>query len=322
MFQYTKNYDFSAWLKSRNLILLPTSIETLWLNITRLCNQSCRHCHLTASPETPQHMSEAVMNACLSVIQNNDAIRSVDITGGAPELHPRFEYLVRSIAALGKNITVRHNLTVTVDGHPLTGESKNHLPRLFADNRVELLASLPSWDKEAADHIRGRDVFEKSIISLRRLNTAGYGHCPELVLKLVTNHDGPLTETERANMEGQFKEILGGYGIIFNELLTVTNMPAGRYASELRRTGDYDDYMEALVCASGDSAIKAAVCRSLISVGMDGRLYDCDFNHALDLGLNRDSPQTVFQFDHDRLLSRSITFASHCFGCSAGAGSG
>lgn len=317
-----EKYDFYGWLNARNLTLPPIAVKTLWLNITRLCNQSCRHCHLEASPSTLLHMNDAVINACLRVLSMDNAIKSVDITGGAPELHPRFKSLVTSIRAAGKKVTVRHNLTVTLDVHPVSGECQDFLPKFFAANQVELLASLPSYEKACTDEIRGNGVFEKSLESLRRLNAVGYGYLPELVLKLVTNHDGPLTETGRSDLENRFQDVLSGYGIRFNELLTVTNVPVGRYAMELDRTGVYDDYMNSLVCTSGEAAIRAAVCRTLISVGIDGRLYDCDFNQALGLNLNADSPQTIFEFDHDRLINRNITFASHCFGCSAGAGSG
>ncbi|MDV2990264.1 MAG: arsenosugar biosynthesis radical SAM protein ArsS [Dehalogenimonas sp.] len=318
----TEKYNFGTWMTAHDLSLHPVGIETLWLNITRLCNQACHHCHLSASPEMPLHMSKAVMDACLSVIASNAAIRSVDITGGAPELHPGFEALVGAIRHLDKKVTVRHNLTVTLDGHPLTGESRTYLPEFFAANRVELLASMPAWEKDAADQIRGRGVFEKSLKSLRQLNAVGYGSRPELILKLVTNHDGPLSATKRVLLESRFHEVLGEYGIKFNDLLTVTNIPAGRYATDLQRTGGYDEYMNGLIQASDETAIKAATCRTLVSVGPDGRLYDCDFNLALDRGLNPDTSQTIFEFDYDRLINRTINFAGHCFACSAGAGSG
>ena len=313
----TPKYDFNAWLAGRGLELPPTGIETLWLNITRLCNQSCRHCHMEASPETPLHMNEEVMDACLEVLERHDGIGTVDITGGAPELHPHFERLVTDCRDLGKHVVVRHNLTVTLDGDPLTGAPKDHLPDFYAGNRVELLASLPYCDEAATDAVRGYGVFNKSIESLRRLNSAGYGADPSLRLKLVANCDGPLSEACRINIEGEFKNTLAGWGVAFDELLTVTNMPAGRYAESLRRDNRYDAYMGSLIDAASETAADAAICRSLISVSSDGRLYDCDFNLALGLSIG-----TIFDFDHDPLLDRRIVFGSHCFGCTAGAGSG
>ena len=310
-------YDFNAWLAARGLELLPTGIDTLWLNITRLCNQSCRHCHLEASPSNPLHMNESVIAACLQALERHDEISTVDLTGGAPELHPRFEHLVESCRALGKQVVVRHNLTVTLDGDPLTGVSKNHLPEFFAAHNVEILASLPTCDEESTDAVRGRGVFQKSIESLRRLNAAGYGINPGLALKIVANCDGPLTAAGRAVLEHEFEDALAGRGIVFDELLTVTNMPVGRYAGHLRRQGEYGGYMDVLIETSSEATARSAVCRSLISVGLDGNLYDCDFNLALGRSIG-----TVFDFDYHALLDRRIAFGSHCFGCSAGAGSG
>jgi radical SAM/Cys-rich protein len=313
----TERYDFGAWLASRRLALPPTGIDTLWLNITRLCNQACRHCHMEASPEKPLHMGEDVMAGCLRVLEQITSIKTVDITGGAPELHPRFEQLVEACRALGKHVVVRHNLTVTIDDDPLSGKPKDHLPEFFAVNGVELLASLPYCNEEATDAVRGSGVFEKSIESLRRLNAAGYSINPELKLKLVANYDGPLGEADRINIEREFKDALACYGIGFDDLLTVTNMPAGRYAESLRREGRYQAYMDALFTSASETAARTAVCRNLISVDIDGRLYDCDFNQALDFPIG-----TVFDFDYDALLHRKIAFGSHCFGCITGAGSG
>ncbi|MEN8614844.1 arsenosugar biosynthesis radical SAM (seleno)protein ArsS [Dehalogenimonas sp. THU2] len=318
----SEKYDFGAWLDSRRLDLSPTGIDTLWLNITRLCNQACRHCHVNASPETPLHMSEDVINACLAALETNDQISKVDITGGAPELHPRFEHLVKTIRAAGKQVIVRHNLTVTIDGHPLSGEPKDHLPRFFAENNVQVLASLPHYSDIATDMVRGRGVFEKSIESLRRLAAAGYGITPGLSLKLVTNCDGPLSCAGRAALENGFRDSLARYGINFDDLLTVTNIPGGRYAETLRREDAYEAYMTSLFDSASETAARVAVCRSLVSVGIDGRLYDCDFNQAAGLPIGLGRPATIFDFDYNALLERKINFASHCFGCITGAGSG
>ncbi len=312
-----EGYDFNAWLNARGLELTPTGIDALWLNITRLCNQSCRHCHVESSPSSPLQMNESVLAECLRVLRHHEHIETVDITGGAPELHPRFERLVESCRILGKRVAVRHNLTVTLDGDPFTGERKDHLPEFFAANQVEILASLPSCDEKATDIIRGRGVFQKSIESLRQLNAAGYGKNPGLVLKIVANCDGPLTAAGRAGLEIEFEEALATHGIAFDELLTVTNMPAGRYAESLRHEGRYEEYMDSLLDSSSVQTARSAVCRSLVSVDANGRLYDCDFNLALGRSIG-----TIFDFNYDALLDRKIAFGGHCFGCTAGAGSG
>ncbi len=312
-----ERYDFNAWLASRHLDLPPIGIDTLWLNITRLCNQACRHCHMEASREKPLHMSDEVIYRCLMVLKKHDAIKTVDLTGGAPELHPRFRQFVESCRMMDKHVVVRHNLTVTVDGDPLTGESKLGLPQFFADNRAEVLASLPFVNQQATDAVRGEGVFEKSIGSLRRLNAVGYASDSALKLNLVANTHGPLCESERLALEQQFRDTLAEYGIVYNDLLTVTNMPVGRYSDSLKREGKFDEYMETLVESASEQAVQAAVCRSLLSVGADGCVYDCDFNLALGHSIG-----SIFEFNYDALANRSITFGNHCFGCVAGAGSG
>jgi radical SAM/Cys-rich protein len=310
-------YDFDAWLVSRCLDLPPTGIDTLWLNITRLCNQACHHCHMEASQDKPLHMSDEVIYRCLMVLKKHDSIKTVDITGGAPELHPRFRQFVETCRMMDKHVVVRHNLTVTLDGDPLTGEAKRSLPHFFAANRVEVLASLPCCDEEATDAVRGRGVFRKSIESLRLLNSAGYGSNPNLRLKLVANSNGPLSESGRMDLEREFKDTLGGYGASFDDLLTVTNMPIGRYADTLRREDRFTEYMDSMIETASEQAAQAAVCRSLISVSPDGGLYDCDFNQALGHSIG-----SIFEFSYDTLANRRISFGSHCFGCVAGAGSG
>jgi radical SAM/Cys-rich protein len=267
-------------------------------------------------------MSQEVIRAALEALRRHPEISAVDLTGGAPELHPEFEDLVESCRALGKRVVVRHNLTVTLDGDPLTKQPKDHLPAFFAANRVEILASLPSIDAETTDGIRGKDVFNKSIESLQRLAMAGYGGDPELCLKVVTNVDGPLSPCDRASLERRFKSALAPLGIGFDELLTVTNMLVGRYAEDLQRDGQLDGYLRRLADAASGEAATEAVCRFLVNVGIDGRLYDCDFNQAVGLPIGGATPATIFDFDYAGLMKRQIAFARHCFGCSAGAGSG
>lgn len=294
----------------------PLGIDTLWLNITRLCNQNCTHCHFESSPDSMFHMADDVIYQCLIVLRKHAKITTVDLTGGAPELHPRFEQFVSTCSIMGKRTIVRHNLTVTLDGNPQTGEPKEQLPQFFAANNVEILASLPSCDQQQTDVVRGSGVFQKSIESLKRLNRVGYGS-DSLKLNLVVNTDGPLTTLQRIDLEQEFRRKLLQQGIVFNEMLTVTNMPVGRYAETLRHHGNFSDYEDALRKSAAESSAKSAVCRSLVSVGPDGRLYDCDFNLSLGLPIGN-----IFDFDYGRLMARKIEFGDHCFGCIAGAGSG
>jgi radical SAM/Cys-rich protein len=315
--------NFSTLLKKHSLSAAPISIETLWLNITRLCNQSCSHCHVDASPDRAEHMPQKVMERCLELLAGCESCHNLDITGGAPELHPDFDYLVLEARKLGKQVKVRHNLTVILDGNPRTGENKGYLPEFFAENRVEIIASLPHYNEAVADKQRGAGVFKKSITALRLLNAMGYGQPGSgLVVNLVHNCDGPLLSARRSELESEFKkELTEKYGVIFNHLLGVTNMPINRFRSRLTESGKYNSYMESLVNAFSPEAVGRLVCRSLISVGYDGRVYDCDFNQMLGLQVSDDKPMTVFNADLNALLNREIVFASHCFGCTAGGGS-
>jgi radical SAM/Cys-rich protein len=315
--------SFLAVLEANETPLPPLSVQTLWLNITSLCNQSCAHCHVDASRNGTENMSAATMDVCLELLAENKSIENLDITGGAPELHPHFRYLVDHARRLGKSVTVRHNLTVTLDGNPQTGEDKAYLPRFFADNRVAVLASLPWFEEEATDRVRGPGTFVKSIQSLRLLNEQGFGGVEEeLILNLVYNHDGPLRPEDRTTIEAAFrKTLIARYGVHFNSLYAVTNMPIGRFRRQLQEPGEYDGYMDRLVESFAPAATDSLACRSLISVGHDGRLYDCDFNQALMRPVDESAPMTVHDFDAEALLNRRIAFGPHCFGCTAGGGS-
>jgi radical SAM/Cys-rich protein len=316
-------YDFNALLEVRRLDLKPVAFKTLWVNVTRLCNQSCRHCHVGASPARTEQMDRRTVDRCLEILAAHPQCENLDITGGAPELNPHFDYFVTEARKLKKHVLVRHNLTVISDGNPRTGESKAYLPGFFAENRVEVLASLAHYDPVSADSVRGKGVFEKSLKGLRLLNEQGYGkEGGALVLNLVYNHDGPLKPDDRIKLEGEFRRRLTSRsGIFFNRLFTVTNMPVNRYYARLKRSGVYDRYMDGLVAAFSASAAELMVCRSLVSVGWDGRLFDCDFNYMLDLPINTGQNATVFNFDIEAVMGRRINFASHCFGCASGGSS-
>ncbi len=317
-------YDFYRTLRDNGQELRPVSIDTLQVNVTKLCNQACVHCHVDASPRRTEQMDLDTANRCLEILGDHDQIRNLDITGGAPELNPHFEHLVRGAVKLGKHVIVRHNLTVTLDGNPVTGESKSHLPSFYAEHGVEVISSLPYYQEYFTDKQRGRGVFEKSIKSILLLNSAGYGvENTGLVLNFVYNPAGAFLPAPQKNLEADFKrELHKKHGIVFNSLYTITNMPINRFKQQLKKIGAYDEYMTRLVNAYNPAAAEGVMCRSLLSVGYDGRIYDCDFNQMLDLGITGNGePITVFNFDYDRLMKRRILFGSHCFGCTAGSGS-
>ncbi|MGH8480984.1 MAG: arsenosugar biosynthesis radical SAM (seleno)protein ArsS [Nevskiaceae bacterium] len=318
-------HDFEALLRARNLELPPVSVETLQANITRLCNQVCRHCHVDASPSRTEKMSRAGIEKLVEILARHPRIAKLDITGGAPELHPDFDWLVAQATALGRHVMVRHNLTVTFDGNPQTKESKAYLPEFFARHRCEVISSLPYYQEFFTDSQRGKGVFDKSIRALKALNALGYGREGSgLTLNLIYNPVGPYLPAAQAALEADYKrELEGKFGIVFNGLFTITNMPINRFKLHLEKSGQYEAYMEKLLAAFNPAAAEGVMCRSLISVGYDGTLFDCDFNQMLamevrDAGGRR---ATIFDFDFDALMRRRIRFDSHCLGCTAGAGS-
>lgn len=319
-----EKYDFAAKLQHSNVNFKPTAIQTLQLNITRLCNQACTHCHVDASPRRREMMGDDVIQACYSILEKNESIQNLDITGGAPELHPRFKEMVVTARRLGKNVMVRHNLTVTLDPHPLTKESMVDLPGFFAEHRVEVISSLPYYQEYFTDRQRGSGVFEKSLRSIKMLNEVGYGVAGTgRLLNLVYNPAGAFLPAPQEALEADFKrELLAKFGVTFNHLFALTNMPIHRFKAQLVRNKSYDEYMERLVNAFNPTAAEGAMCRTLLSVSHEGKLYDCDFNQMLDMPVDGNGePATVFNFDKTELLKRTIKVREHCFGCTAGAGS-
>lgn len=322
-FQDEQRFSFDAKVKAQGLDLAPLSIETLQVNITKLCNQTCVHCHVDASPRRREMMSDAVIEQCLNILAHNPEIKKLDITGGAPELHPKFQDFVRAARVLDKHVMVRHNLTVTLDPHPLTKASMRGLPDFFAEQRVEVISSLPYYQEYFTDKQRGGGVFQKSITSLKLLNERGFGVDDSgLILNLVYNPVGAFLPPAQEDLEKTYKkELLEKHGISFTHLFALTNMPIHRFKAQLKRTSGYDEYMERLMAAFNPDAARGIMCRSLISVSHDGFLYDCDFNQMLDMKIDAGRAATVFDWDTAALKSRRIRFASHCFGCTAGAGS-
>jgi radical SAM/Cys-rich protein len=300
--------------------LRPAAIGTLQINVGKLCNQTCRHCHVDAGPDRREVMSRDTMLDCLKAIDASPAIASADITGGAPELNPNFRWLVEEVKARGRHVMDRCNLTVLMTG------GQADLPAFLADHRVEVVASLPHYRAPSTDAQRGEGVYEKSIAALKRLNEVGYGDGRSgLRLVLVTNPVGAFLPPPQASIEVEWKrELKRLHGIQFDSLYCITNMPISRYLDWLTTSGNLASYMERLVTAFNPSTIPGLMCRTLLSVGWDGRLYDCDFNQMLELGVDGRGPRHIREVSREgwaALDARAIAVGRHCFGCTAGAGS-
>lgn len=314
---------FSDKVTESGLDLSPLGVDTLQVNITKLCNQACRHCHVDSSPKRTEQMSKITVDQCLKVLAKYPSIKKLDITGGAPELNPHFDFLVEQARILGKHVMVRHNLTVTFDGNPQTKEKKDYLPDFFSKHQVEVISSLPCYSELSTDKQRGNGVFTKSIKALKMLNALGYGkEGTGRVLNLVYNPVGPYLPPSQASLEADYKkELWNKFGVSFNNLFAITNMPIHRFKEDLERSGLLQDYMSRLINAFNPESAKSIMCRTLISVAYDGRLFDCDFNQMLELNFPENSSNTIFNFDLEQLKRRKIIFRDHCFGCTAGSGS-
>ncbi len=308
--------DFGERLATYGIELRAATVDTLQVNVGKLCNQACKHCHVDAGPARTEIMTRETAEQVIAVVRKF-RIPTVDITGGAPELNPSFRYLVRESRKLDSHVIVRHNLTVMFE--PGQGD----LPEVFREHSVEVVSSLPYFLEDQTDSQRGRGVFEKSIEALHRLNAAGYGiEDSGLIVNLVYNPVGAFLPPPQAGIEADFKrELMDRYGISFNQLYTITNMPIKRFLDYLRRSGNERRYMRKLVEAFNRNTIDGLMCRNLVSVDWTGRLYDCDFNQMLELGVAPELPHTISDFDPEKFARRRIMTGAHCFGCTAGAGS-
>jgi len=296
--------------------LRATGIFVLQVNVGRLCNQTCHHCHVDAGPDRRESMSRETAEACIRALAASD-IQTLDITGGAPEMNPHFRYLVEEARRLNCHVIDRCNLTI------LTAPGFDYLPVFLASNQVEIVASLPCYLEENCDRQRGDGVFQRSIHSLKLLNELGYGRAgSDLQLTLVYNPVGAMLPPSQETLEADFRrELASRYGIEFTRLYTITNMPISRFLDDLLVSGKFDEYMHTLVAAFNPAAVEGLMCRTMISVDWQGRLYDCDFNQMLELPLNAAAPATIQEFNLSQLLYRQIATGRHCFGCTAGAGS-
>ena len=296
--------------------LRPVAPAVLQINVGKMCNQVCKHCHVDAGPDRKEIMTRATMQECLDALAQTD-IPTVDLTGGAPEMNPDFRWFVEEITKLGRKVLVRCNLTIIV-----ANKKYYDLPEFFKKHGVEVVSSLPFYSASKTDSQRGDGVFEDSLKALRMLNAVGYGQEGSgLVLNLVYNPAGAFLPGSQKGLQEQFKRVLmKDFGIVFNELFAITNIPVSRYLDYLIESKNYAGYMEKLVTAFNPVAAEGVMCRSTLSVGWDGGLYDCDFNQMLDLYVA--SPvQHIRDFDAEALARRTIVVNQHCYGCTAGSGS-
>lgn len=302
--------------------LAEDAISTLQMNVGLKCNLACKHCHVESSPARTEEMSKEVMEACLKVVCDH-GIGTIDITGGAPEMNPNYEWLIREAAATGAKVMTRSNLVILED------PAYAHLPELWAELGIVVIASLPHYVKGNAEKQRGEDTYDSIIEGIKKLNALGYGKGEgagldgkTLELDLVYNPGGMFLPGDQAGLERDYKQQLAEeHGITFDHLFAIANNPNGRFGNSLEKKGKLGKYMEKLVGAFNPSTVPTMMCRSQISVGWDGRLYDCDFNQAAELTCVDDGTIEELACHPDCSLKRKIAFGQHCYGCTAGAGS-
>lgn len=339
--------SFSGYLKEKSVDISRKETKILQLNIGLYCNQACNHCHVESSPRRTESMTQEVAAQCMNILDMSSSIDTVDLTGGAPELNPSFRFLVREARKRNKEVIDRCNLTVLLE------PGQEDLPAFLSENKVRIVASLPCYSESNVDKQRGKGVFARSILALQLLNAKGYGiEGSDLKLDLVYNPSGGSLPPSQKSLELDYKnKLFADYGIQFNSLLTITNMPIKRFADYLLHKGELDSYMELLVNNFNPAAAEGVMCRDTLSVGWDGKIYDCDFNQQLQLGLGeklssitppsaeseieilsskttksegqiQKSSKTIFDIASAAdLISDRIVTDSHCFGCTAGAGS-
>ncbi len=299
--------------------LQPVPLEIFQINIGKLCNQTCAHCHVDAGPDKKtENMSKETLERCLEIIASVPSITTVDITGGAPEMNPHFRWFVEECSKLGKQVIDRCNLTIIV-----ANKKYNDLPEFLAKHNVQVVSSLPYFSKSRTDNQRGDGVFEDSIKALKMLNAVGYGkEGTGLKLDLVYNPSGAFLPSSQEQLQSEFKrQLKRKFDIDFNSLYAITNLPISRFLDYLIQTDNYEDYMQLLVEAYNPATVMGLMCRNTISVSWDGYLYDCDFNQMLDLKVATKDSQHIDHFNIDKLQQRDIVLNQHCYGCTAGAGS-
>lgn len=309
---------FEDKLSSSGLFpLRPTGIDIFQVNVGYMCNQTCAHCHVDAGPDRKEIMTRETMQRCIDILAQTD-IKTVDLTGGAPEMNPDFRWFVEEISKLGRKIMVRCNLTII-----MANKKYHDLPEFFAAHKVEVVSSLPFYNKSRTDAQRGDGVFEDSIAALKMLNAVGYGKPGSgLIIDLVYNPSGAFLPSSQMTLEQQFKkELKRNFDIDFNNLFCITNMPISRFLDYLIQSGNYESYMQKLIEAYNPVAAAGVMCRNTISIGWDGYMYDCDFNQMLGLHVHNAAPNHINDWDLNKLVNREIILNQHCYGCTAGSGS-
>lgn len=291
-------------------------IDVLQVNLGYRCNMTCKHCHVQAGPMKSEMMDRKTIEAVLEALTENK-IRTLDVTGGAPELNPHFRFLVQAARKKGKHVIVRCNLTIFFE------EEMDDLPEFYRDNSVEVIASLPYYLRENVDRVRGDGTFQKSIDALKRLNSVGFGDgSGEAVINLVYNPQGAFLPAPQSVLEEEYKkELRHKFNISFNNLYTFTNMPIGRFRNFLMRTKNIEKYLQKLMSSFNPGIVDKIMCRHILNVGWDGSLYDCDFNQMAGLSLLPGYPGQIKDFDYNILSGREIAVDDHCYGCTAGQGS-
>lgn len=317
--------DFPTFLSQKiNDSMVQRSVpEVLQINIGLYCNQACGHCHVESSPLRTEQMAAETAARCLKLLESTPSIHTLDITGGAPELHEHFRYLVKMARAMRPDLDIIDRCNLTVLQEP----SQHDLVEFLKKNRVHIVASMPCYSEENVDTQRGHGVFDRSIAALLALNDAGYGTNPDLQLDLVYNPLGAFLPPPQASLEVKYKEVLSeNFGILFNQLFTMTNMPIKRFADFLHRRDELKEYMELLVRNFNKDTTESLMCRNTVSVRYDGTIFDCDFNQQLGYAIDGDGVHkgglTVFDIESlDDLSVHAISHDNHCFGCTAGMGS-
>jgi len=307
-FEQLRNTDFPSIRRNR--------LDTLQVNLGYLCNQQCLHCHVDASPRRTEIMDRKTIGDVIEFL-NKQTITTLDLTGGAPEMNPHFKDLVKTARAMGVHVMDRCNLTV------LEEPEHEGLAEFLAANRIEIVASMPCYLEDNVNAQRGAGVFEKSIRGLRKLNALGYGSSDELVLNLVYNPQGPSLPPSQAELEPAYKKVLlDKYGISFDQLYTLVNMPIKRFGSALLSKGEFESYMHTLKSSHKDENLESVMCKSLISVDWQGYVYDCDFNQMLGIGLGAGNGKThIRDLMSNDINNGPIVVMDHCYGCTAGHGS-
>lgn len=298
--------------------LLPTNLEIFQINLGKMCNQVCTHCHVDAGPDRKEIMTQETMQLILEVLKNNPNFKIVDMTGGAPEMNPNFRWFAEEVSKLGIKILVRCNLTI------IKANKKYYdLPDFFKLHNIEVVSSLPFYSQSRTDKQRGDGVFKSSIEALQMLNKVGYGKPDSgLILNLVYNPAGAFLPPNQAALESEFKvALLKDFGIEFNNLFAITNLPVSRYLDYLISSENFEDYMTKLIDAFNPVAASNVMCRNTLSIGWDGFIYDCDFNQMLELKVSSKDSQHLSDFNLASLKDRKIIVSNHCYGCTAGSGS-